>query len=188
MTILIVVNYGSFNQDTLLTDLAYDVAITVRTAQTYGLSVRCAASGACGNFQYPYGVHFSTDGSTKDTHPPLNYLNQEIVLFTDSSPMNGDGTYGDGKYTSTVDSMQTIYTLKRGAVIAGVCAVNGVTCTPGAGSLDISFRRPDPTAIIKYSVDNFSATYSYAQIKVKGSDGGTRTISVYSNGQISVNP
>src|SRR6185369_4435025 len=58
MTGLLVAKYGNFNQSVLLTDLAYDVALTIRTAQTYGLSVK-AVNSSPSPYQYAYGVDFS---------------------------------------------------------------------------------------------------------------------------------
>ena len=46
MTALVVAKYGNFNQSVLMTDLAYDIALTLRTAQTYGVSVQGQAPGS----------------------------------------------------------------------------------------------------------------------------------------------
>ena len=40
MTALVVANYGSFNDGTLLTSMSYDVALALRGAQSYGLNVK----------------------------------------------------------------------------------------------------------------------------------------------------
>ena len=40
MTALILARYTGFNSGTLLTNVAYDTALTMKVAQTYGLAVR----------------------------------------------------------------------------------------------------------------------------------------------------
>ncbi len=55
MTALVVAKYGNFNQGALLTDTAYDIALVLHTAQSYGLSVKNA--GALGRRrQFPDGL------------------------------------------------------------------------------------------------------------------------------------
>jgi prepilin-type N-terminal cleavage/methylation domain-containing protein len=45
MTAFLVARYGTFNQGVLLTNLAYDVALTIRNAQSYGLNVKSLPAG-----------------------------------------------------------------------------------------------------------------------------------------------
>lgn len=40
MTALLVAKYGTFNNGVLLTNLAYDIALNIRSAQSYGLNTR----------------------------------------------------------------------------------------------------------------------------------------------------
>jgi len=85
MTGLVVAKYGNFNQSVLLTNLAYDVALTIRTAQTYGLSVRNNdLSNSSSDFQSGYGVHLDT--STRPDSNSGNNFNQEIIFFADNWP------------------------------------------------------------------------------------------------------
>ncbi|MDE1975433.1 MAG: type II secretion system protein [Patescibacteria group bacterium] len=184
MTALVVAKYGNFNQSTLLTDTAYDVALAVRTAQTYGLSVK-NASQAGSQFNYPYGVEF-VEKPTSSQCAGINPDGTVIILYGNS---NG------GFACNTNDTLVSKYTLTRGAHISRLCAssVNG-TCSGdinnnGNGnsnnSLSIVFLRPNPDAI--FCVNGNCNKNTYVQIDVTSSDGNnTRTISVWQNGQISV--
>jgi prepilin-type N-terminal cleavage/methylation domain-containing protein len=172
MTALVVVKYGSFNQSVLLTNLAYDVALTIRTAQTYGLSVK-APTDSSPTFTSAYGVTIGTDstacgnlGGVSDSH--------QFMLYADVSP-NG--------FCDESDVPISIYAVKRGAVISGVCT-DTAACTMGTGILDITFKRPEPRATI--CLRGVSCTASYAEIELRAPDGSTRRVSIRSNGQISV--
>ncbi len=181
MTALLVARYGTFNQSVLLTNLAYDVALTIRTAQTYGLSIK----GQGSSFQNIYGVEFSTDTAI-DGNPSFSLpKNGEIVLF---ASRNGNSTRDPGE-----DVTGGTYALKRGAKISSMCVGSGPgvsTCTPFSDpqTIDISFKRPDPDSLICVVSSDSSCTilYPYAEITLQATDGSTRVVSVRRNGQISV--
>lgn len=162
MTGLLLAKYGTFNQSVLLTNLAYDVALTLRSAQSYGLNVR-SASATSDAFDYPYGVHFIKGAS-------------EFVFFSDN---NSNGLYGGGteKISSTL--------IKRGSIISNLCAGSETSCTTVANNsyLDVTFKRPDPNAIIKASG---LTNPSYAEITLQATDGSIKTVVVRSTGQIEV--
>jgi len=167
MTTLMVAKYGTFNQSVLLTNLAYDVAVTIRTAQSYGLSVKGAGGGVDANkFQSGYGVYFDShmSGATK------------FILYAD---IVENGIYDEGG-----DDIVEQYNLKRGAVIQYVCSNLDLSCGTAYDTyLNITFKRPDPSANI--CLDN-SCGLSYARIIIKGTDDSTREVMVRENGQISV--
>ncbi len=173
MTALVVAKYGAFNQSIFLTNLAYDVALTVRTAQTYGLSVKSTATtGTYSSPTYAYGVTIGTDsiscaGSSSNA--------TQFLMFTDI------GTTPNA-ICDAGDTLVSTYALKRGATVYQVCA-GGSSCTPGSGRLDVTFKRPDPKATICF---NSSCTHSFAQIVLKAPDGTTKAVEIRSTGQISV--
>ena len=168
MTALLVAKYGNFNQSVLLTDLSYDIALTIRTAQTYGVSVKLASTS--GSFQYPYGVHFDAGSG-----------NKTIQLFNDIYPAGNP----DNQYESSQNELVNAYAIKQGAYVYGVCkATSGNTCSPQpSGTLDIIFKRPDPSAIICVAG---ACDGTVGEIQLKGPDGSTRTVIVLGNGQITV--
>ena len=96
MTAFLVAKYGTFNQSVLLTNLAYDTAITIRNAQASALNVQGAASttGVSSlSFTNAYGVHFG--GAT-----PVN----QFVYYVNTAPTGSTPvmTYGPGTQTLTV--------------------------------------------------------------------------------------
>ena len=145
----------------LLGSLAYDIALSIREAQVYGLSVRQFDS----EFQIGYGVHFSDAGS--------------YIFFVDQN--------ADRQYMEADDDIVRQYTLGRGHSIVRFCgrgpAIEHCSDTAAITTLDVVFFRPDPDAIM--SSDIFEG-YSEAEIVVRSQAGDLRTVRVASTGQISV--
>lgn len=171
MTALVVARYGSFNQGILLTNLAYDIALTLRTAQSYGLNVKSVRVGTDTNFvdsfAGTYGVHFSSQSGSNTT----------ILFFADNgfSPLSYD------KDDTTISTL----TIKRGSYVKVVCTGSYDTCSTSPDTLDVLFKRPDPNAIITSNAAS-SPTYPYAEIHLLSTDGGTKKIVVNRVGQITV--
>jgi prepilin-type N-terminal cleavage/methylation domain-containing protein len=140
MTALVVARYGTFNQSTLLTDQAYDLALTIRTAQTYGVSVKSAAAST-NDFGAAYGVHFDIANPT------------QFLLFLDG---NANGYYDPSMGDQTI----TTYNLSQGATISSICFAQSQAQCMASGSqpnmitpssyqdsaFDVTFRRPNPDA------------------------------------------
>ena len=82
LTTIVIFSQSKFNGSILLTNLAYDVALTVRQAQSYGVNVREVASDTSTGFKHAYGVHFDIAND------------KEFILFSDS--VGGDGNYKRG--------------------------------------------------------------------------------------------
>lgn len=170
MTALVTVKYGAFNNSTLLTDTAYDIALAVHTAQNYGLSVKNASAG----FSAAYGINLSTSASYTCGSSASGL--KKMVIFADTTV--------NGLCTSADVSIST-YALTHGASITHLCSGTG----PGAGCtsrtrLDVSFLRPDPEATI--CGDGTCSGQTYAEIRVSSGDGSTRSVSVSQNGRVSV--
>lgn len=194
MTVLLVAKYGNFNQSVLLTDLAYDTALTLRQAQSYGLSVTASKLNDLSAFQYAYGVDFAPISSSIND-------NSHLVLYADTSPL-GSCTYNGNPcpFYDTADTMVSSYAVKRGAIVGPTtCAylgTNTTTCVGETGAtkiakLDVAFKRPDPSAIICVVIQAGSTniptcSVNAAKIVLLGTDGSTRTVIVRNNGQITV--
>jgi len=172
---LILVNQNRFGGTISLSNLAYQVALTIRQAQTYGFSVREAQEGT-GNFTPSFGVHFASNS-------PYTY-----ILFADK---NGSGRYEnyDNDGNQIPDENFAYFVISGNKSISSFCGIfaNGSQkCNPTITSLDILFKRPDPDAIIKSDI--VADTYSSARITLKAGEGLTRGITVVSTGQIGVDP
>lgn len=164
MTIIsaaVLARHGGFNSTTLLSNLAYDIALSVRQAQAYGISVRDAGGG---NFQRPYGVHFQRGSGGVAT---------SYIIFQDL------GLTPNGLYDGGSEFIEQ-YNLRRGHRIIEACASS--SCFSGSLSvLNIVFKRPNPDAIINANPN------ARACVVVEDEDGeGRRTITVLATGQISI--
>ena len=163
---LVLVQHARFSGNLLISNLAYDMALTLRQAQVYGLSVREFGTGS-GEFDIGYGVHF-------DQATPTSY-----VLFVDRDK---NGLYGGS--TENVE----IFTLRQGNFIRDFCATlpSGAEKCSGSSftTLDIVFVRPNPDAHIRSDI--VGDLYESARTTVESRQGVTRTIDVVATGQISV--
>jgi Tfp pilus assembly protein FimT len=159
---LILVNYAKFDSGIVLTNLAYDVGLSVRKAQTYGISVQGKNTGVTLNFTYPYGIHF-------DINSPQSYL-----IFAD---MNNNGQY-DVAGNEKVEG----YMLRSPYRIQKLCTGS---CTSTLTTIDILFQRPNPDARI-YA--NTVQTNEAAEIHLYSAQdtASTRKILVRTTGQISI--
>jgi hypothetical protein len=163
ITGLVLANNNKFNGTILLQNVAYDIALSVREAQVYGISVQ----NFNGSFDAAYGMHFQVDGGS----------NASIyILFADAVASNG--VYDTGELVQST-------TLTGGYHIKDLCATppsGAEVC--GLPSLDITFVRPEPDAYIRSPV--YNGLNSSARIQITSSSGGQRDIVIGSNGQISV--
>lgn len=162
LTTIALFSQSKFNGSILLTNLAYDVALTIRQAQSFGVNVREAS----GSFQYAYGVHFDTNKN-------------QFLMFVDSN--DNSGYNGSWTCNGGADECIESYSIKRGNKISGLCV--GPSCTV-TNTLDIIFKRPNPDA---YIIDNAGNVNIEAAITISSADGiNTRTVVVNKTGQISV--
>lgn len=166
VTALVLFKHDKFNGGILLTNLAYDVALTIREAQIFGLNVR-EVEGSSTGFQYAYGVQFRT-GQTYD---------QQFILYAD--------TNGSRTYTSN-DTIINKYNIKKGNYISEICIMYATSC-PKVSVLDITYLRPKPEATIRWYAPGgqIGGTYN-AKITIAAPDGSTRDIIVRRTGQISI--
>jgi len=169
MTSLLLAKYGSFNQGIFLTNQAYDVALAIRTAQSYGINVK-GVPGRVNDFNSPYGIYFDTSSD--------NEANKKIIFFAD--------VVKDGVYTAG-DTVISTYTLKKNTIIKSICIKNdSISCNDNHndGLVNITFVRPSPKAIIKKS--NINPSYKYAEISIKSSNGEIKKVTVTDIGQITI--
>jgi len=156
----------------LLDNFAYDMALTLREAQQYGISVQ----NFNGRFDVAYGVHF-------DSANPTTY-----VLFADANGIP-NGLYDPGL---TPTELVQSYTITRGFKISSICTtLNGVSaedCT--LTSLDVLFKRPEPDALLSKNRVSCTALSTNCQltarIKMIAPRGNIKSIVIPANGQMSV--
>jgi prepilin-type N-terminal cleavage/methylation domain-containing protein len=173
MTTIVISNYGSFRNQSDLSDLSYQLALTIREAQSYGIS----AQAFDGSFDTPYGIYISSDNPTA------------LYLFADA---NLDRQY-------EANELVSLFSLNNGNSIMDFSVTNGgQTWSQSGGSLSslyIFFKRPNPDACIMTNLDendcqivgdSLVGGYQGATIILRDQNGDTNSISINSTGQVSI--
>ncbi len=166
ITIMAVVNHSQFNSTILLTNLAYEIGLSIRQAQVYGITVKQTSASPI-QFNSGYGIHFDLQTDPKT-----------YVLFEDVKP---SGSQADHVYSQGTDDDVETFHIQKGNSISGIY-IDGVTTSQPV--VDISFIRPNPDAYIIVSGD--VNRHSKAEICLKSPQGTKRKVVVESTGQISV--
>jgi hypothetical protein len=161
ITTIILANYSQFGGAVTLRNLAYEVALSVREAQTYGISVRRFGDDV---FSAGYGVHVRESS-------PTTY-----ILYADTIE---NGYYDAGE---TVES----FSLGSGFIIQDICIVPAGSETENCNveRLDVIFERPEPDAKIRFN--DGTLLNQRARIVLQAPRGELISILVEATGQISV--
>ena len=174
ITTVVLTNHSKFGSNVLLTNLAYDISLSIRQAQSFGTAVREAGTG----FNTGYGVHFDNDTS--------------YILFAD--------TNRNRVYDSISDEIVENFAIRRRNRIDRFCGVISWSplveeCSPSIGHLDVVFDRPSAGSISDAFISSDLNTlvdanpdYISARIFVQDprNPSSERKIRVESTGQISV--
>jgi len=152
----IIARNAQFDEQVLLNDMAYDMALSIRRAQNYGINVR----GSEGAFDRPYGIFFESGTTT-------------YAFFSD--------TDGDDTYDEPEELLET-FMLGRGAMVSQLCDLDGGDCNP-TKDLTVLFKRPDPDAWI---FDSGGQQIGRARVELTSARGGYRAIGIESTGQLSI--
>lgn len=173
VTSVVMFNHSKFQSDTVLTNMAYEIALSIREAQVYGVSAREAKQSmqsTSENFSKAYGVYIPKANSS------------QYLLFADlDNNLKYSGT--DCGISQASDSCVMPYTLQRNIIIESMYVKNNQSCIL-ADNMSILFKRPNPEPIINTGGNR--ETFSQLQITVKAPDGAKRYVIVSNNGQISV--
>jgi prepilin-type N-terminal cleavage/methylation domain-containing protein len=125
LTSVVLINQNRFSSDTNITNLAYQVALSIREAQIYGISVR-GTQFAPNKFDTAYGIHFDLASTTS------------YFLFPDLNK--------DGIYNPSTEIPLTTYKIENGVTLSSI------NIRPPEAKLitsaDITFKRPNPEALI----------------------------------------
>jgi hypothetical protein len=189
----------SYSRALILSNTAYDVALTIRFAETYGLGSRAHSTG--GNTGY--GLHFQSGVADRftlfaDTYPavgtadhsPADDVCHEAPTYDPEGPsaLAGNCVYEEAEGERVQD-----YILGNGITIYEFCALAGSwSCSEthggGLASLDLVFARPNPTPFMsKDGAFYAGAPVEAACITLTSPQGEFKHISIGSSGQISAN-
>ncbi|HVM73900.1 MAG TPA: prepilin-type N-terminal cleavage/methylation domain-containing protein [Candidatus Paceibacterota bacterium] len=172
-------NINKFGGQSRLQSLVYDIALTIRQAQVYGISVKQVAGS---NFDTGFGVSFNL------ANPAL------YRLFNDINE--------NGKYDAGEDVSPSPYAINQNYVYSKLCAtISGTEYCPYT-SMNIVFIRPNPNAYfivqgggvgitdsctsVYGNVEQCSGTISQGRIVITSPRGDCMSIIVSANGEISV--
>ncbi len=170
ITVVVMVKYSSFNNVVILKSQAYELALDIREAQVFGVSVSVGED--INAIRQAYGIYV-------DLSNPKQYM-----LFRDSS---NNLLYDPG------EEIGELYTIDSRFTFLSICTITGSN-SPVCGSdtntkASIAFKRPDFDAKLGAVIGGTTITNpDEIQIKIAiASDPSQfRTVSVYSSGQISV--
>ncbi len=199
MSIIIIItsvslfHQAKFSSDILISNMAYEIALTIRQAQVFGTSSK-GGSPSLANEQYRvgYGIHFAGDNSGSKPGTFITFI--DIPTGPASGP--GYNTLFNFIYDPS-DPISSTIDLTQGEKIHRFCGHNstGWNCWDSAVfssnmTLDIVFVKPDPEAHITILNDGVPTTdYDQAKIVIESGLGDKcRTVTVAVSGQVSVDP
>lgn len=178
LSAILMFNYGNFSDSTLSTNIAYEVALQIREAQVFGLGVRGSGSTFSDSFDNAYGVYVNV---------PVGSDSNTVIFFLDANTdTECDGAGGAACSCSgdPTDECVDSKTLPQGIKFTDLRVYDGVACKE-INSLAVSFKRPNPDALIRMNGD--PTAYQAAQIEITAPrSGDKRYVIVRDNGQISV--
>lgn len=134
---IVVFNYNKFTDDTVLTNMAYEVALSVREAQLFGTAVK----GQTSEFGHPVGLYFTQNSDS-------------YVLFIDNN---------DLKFNSPDTTYNTL-TLLRKITISGLKISSSGYCGGSLSSAVVLFKRPD---VEPYVGTNSSDAEKYKKLQIQ---------------------
>lgn len=178
VTGVVLVNSNKFDSTVLLNNFAYDVALTIKQAQSYGVNVRESSTGQFGT---AYGVYFNI------TDAPAGRTNFVLFNDVDKNKMyaTGDITKCPANDPSNLECIQK-FSMTKGTSVKSLCVgADEGSCNGGFNQLSILFIRPSQNAKI-YTENNWSIENGYAQIVLAAANGATSTVVVTSVGQVYV--
>lgn len=189
LTAIVLTSQSTFNKTIVLANTAYDVALTLRATETYGIGNR--AVGSTANTGYGLDFQKATPNSFTlfaDIYPPAT--SSTGLCHTPIGPPRGPGAVpGNCAYDANQNEKVTDYTLGNGITVSNFCASSGSTWLCASNglltSLDIVFARPNPDPFVRVSIGGASPVPATAAcLTLSSSSGGSRFVSVTAAGEI----
>ena len=190
ITSVVLTSQSSFNKTLILANTAYDVALTLRSAETYGLGNRVA--GTVANAGYGLDFQKATPGSFTlfaDTYPPPS----STGCHPATDPTAPNARPGDCVYEANQGEKVTEYALGNGITVSDFCAYTPNTLSWSCANsgnqalsvLDIIFSRPNPDPFMSVNgAYSASSPVTEACLTLSSPQGGSRFISVGASGEI----
>jgi len=175
LTTIVIFNYSDFESNIVTTNMAYEVALSVRQAQVFGLGVRGIEDNTNlgRDFNNSYGLYFNIQSGASS----------EYTFYADTSTAGSNA----GKYDSG-DKTLVQNVLGRGIKISAINYGDTEGQCTSANHMSVSFRRPNPDALIVK--DNANQAAGFVQLTLLSPKGNNPDFQKYvvirSSGQISV--
>jgi prepilin-type N-terminal cleavage/methylation domain-containing protein len=182
---IVLTNQSSYSQSMLLSNETSSIALALRQAQVYGISVKEVAPGS-DEFTAGYGLAFDTTS---------NGSNTIYIAFADRTNGANKYLYDYGGDWSTCEVGETSECLTKtvlqgGNVISSLCEISlsdNEDCS--IGRVDVTFTRPETDAHFTF----FDTTgqqitpsdVKAAKISLTSPANVTKSVTVYTTGQIS---
>jgi prepilin-type N-terminal cleavage/methylation domain-containing protein len=137
LTSVVLANYRTFSNNADFLNVADNIALSLREAQIYGVGSKGAVGVTCGSpasaFDCAYGVSFKENDAF-------------YTIFVDAGAIPNKIYDSTGSPTETIEKVF----LPSGTKISGLSCTTttGGTDACTNGLLDVTFKRPDPDAII----------------------------------------
>ncbi len=163
VTATVVTGQHSFDRSVILTNTAYDIALSIRESQAYGFSGKSATNSVLDKENYAYGIDFNTtqnnnaytlfadDGSLSLSFPSCHASS----IISGLSSLPPDQKEGDCHFSkSSGDTVIKKSIINNGVVVSAVCILSSSgtkhCSTLGGGNtqLDISFTRPNSIYVL----------------------------------------
>jgi prepilin-type N-terminal cleavage/methylation domain-containing protein len=169
---IVIFDYSTFNDRLALSSAGQEIAIEIRRAQVYGINVRENSVGSS-QFNAGYGIFFNKNTSSN-----------AYYVFTD---MNNNNRYGD-----TVGSCGGVECLEKVTLRDGITisAITSTSCVPFGTlvGLHVTFKRPNPDAIIKLDESDGpacnSTTITNTTVTLRSPKGRLLNVNIEDTGQI----
>ncbi len=174
---VVLFNFTGFSTNISVQNLAQDIALRIKNAQTAAISGKFNVGFIAPNVP-AYGVYF-------DITSPENQ--KKFVYFTD---LDNDGflTGQSACGTAGAECLEET-TIQTGDIIEALCLneeSGSLNCGNPVDNLYISFKRPFPDTIIRSTSSFLPYQTNDAEIKVRSPKGVIKTIIVWPTGQVSV--
>ncbi len=195
-------NYRDFSNNVSVRNLAEEIGLTVRKAQSYATSVHSMAgtNGTLSDKFPAYGVSFSVNSSGAQLYDPTVTA---FVLFADIVPNGGtttDNLFGNngtcGNPTDNTNECLESLGLTDLDTVVSLCtdvpSANSCFTPQTGGTVNVVFHRPNPDAVICVIAPGSGGfcnaqMASYLKVTVASAKGLQHVITIWNTGQISVN-
>ena len=194
ITVIVLTGQSAFSRTLLLTDTAYTVALSLREAQTYGISSHVFVNGQSYNSNTGYGIDVTPNAQSytefADTYPGGIGIQGSAYCpgHSETNVNMPDARPGDCVYESGYDGVARVYTFGQGYSIGAINGVtsSGATVSPAPTAVDITFQRPNTTSVIVATVNGVPTTLQRVDIQVDSPQGGSQCVVVNQIGVIAV--